>query len=205
MPSPFAGSGAGALAGAGRALCPGQRGQQPCPRVPAGLRWGCSLRAPRPLRPSGGCPLRAPKLGPCVSICECVSVCLSVSARVGVCPGYSLGREAVAAGDGLNVALPALTSAIKGTNPAPPAHFFESRWIICRRKREPQCPKECISGCLLPFFSFFLITIFHDGLVPLLCVGRIKRCRVSLVPDSIKIYKYMGHKGKSALASQQRH
>lgn len=69
----------GARAGAGAALCPGQRGQQqPCPLVPAGLCWGCSAGSPSPLR--------APELGPCVRLSVCVRLCVCV--RAGVCtPG----------------------------------------------------------------------------------------------------------------------
>lgn len=146
MPSPFSGS------GAGRALCPGQWGQQPCALVPAGLCWGCSLRAPHPLRPAGGCPLRAPKLGPCVSV--------SVRVRAGTCLGCaSLGREPAPAGDGLNVALPALTSAIKGSNPASPAHFLNPAGLFAGGKESRAAPRNASvrAFCL---FLFFLLLFF---------------------------------------------
>lgn len=146
MPSPFSDS------GAGRALCPGQWGQQPCPLVPAGLCWGCSLRAPHPLHPAGGCPLRAPKLGPCVSV--------SVRVRAGTCLGCaSLGREPAPAGDGLNVALPALTSAIKGSNPASPAHFLNPAGLFAGGKESRAAPKNASVGAFC-LFLFFLLPFF---------------------------------------------
>lgn len=92
-------------------------------------------------------------------------------------------REPAPAGEGLNVAFPALTSAIKGNNPASSCPLLEPRWIICRRQREPRCPEKRISGCLFPFFGVLFVVASR----PCFVVGRIKGCLVSLVPDPIKI------------------
>lgn len=62
-------------------------------------------------------------------MCACKGWCV-----LGVCTW----REPVLAGDGLNVALPALTSAIKGNKPASPAHFLNPAGLFAGGKRAAQ-------------------------------------------------------------------
>lgn len=139
MPSPFAGSGAGA------ALCPGQRGQQPCPLVPAELCWGCSLRVPSPCAPRNS-----------DRVCVSVSVCCVCVQGLGCAP---LGSEPAPAGDGLNVLFPVLTSAIKRSIPASPNHFLNPTGVFTGGKESRSAPRNASVGVFY-LFKIFLLLFF---------------------------------------------
>lgn len=69
----------------------------------------------------------------------------------------------------LNVAFPSRIYAVKGNNPASPAHFLNHAGLFTGRRRRAALPREThqwVSFFLL--FLFFLV-IARGGFVPLLC------------------------------------
>lgn len=78
-----------------------------------------------------------------------------------------------------------------GRNSAP-RPLLEPHRVICGRKKgEPRCAEKCGSERLIVFclffFFFFGMCVWCYCSCPRVVVGRIKGCRVSVVPDPIKI------------------
>lgn len=144
----LAGSGAGALAGAGAALSGTARtaaavSPRPC-RALLGLLCGLPIPSARP---------ETRTVCPSVPVCPSVRVCAQ---GLGCAP---LGREPAPAGDGLNVALPALTSAVKGSNSACPAHFLNLAGLFAGGKESRSAPRNASVGVFY-LLKFFLLLFF---------------------------------------------
>lgn len=63
-------------------------------------------------------------------------------------------REPAPAGHGLNVAFPALTSAIKGDNPASLAHFLNLAGLFAGGKEKRASPRNASVGVFFLLFGY---------------------------------------------------
>lgn len=136
------------LAGAGAALSGTARtaaavSPRPC-RALLGLLCGLPIPSARP---------ETRTVCPSVPVCPSVRVCAQ---GLGCAP---LGREPAPAGDGLNVALPALTSAVKGSNSASPAHFLNLAGLFAGGKESRSAPRNASVGVFY-LLKFFLLLFF---------------------------------------------
>lgn len=155
-------------AGGGASPCPPhlqslgrwlELGGAPCPGAGALGAAGGAAVAPPPLPGSAGQRPKGPH--PALSIlgtpgtravCECLWVCVRVPGGVRAWGGA--WREPAPAGDGLNVALPALTSAIKGNNPASLAHFLNLAGLFAGGKENGASPRNTSVGVFFLFFGY---------------------------------------------------
>lgn len=98
------------------------------------------------------------------------------------------GEDRTAAGNGLNASLAALSCAVEGTPLL--GHFWNPTGLFAGGKKESLAALRNVAVSVLSssvFFFFFGMCVWCYCLCPRVVVGRIKGCRVSVVPDPIKI------------------